>query len=93
LATASLIAIGCQQYRICNTGRCPVGITTQDPEFRQRFNVEQSTKRFVNFYTATREELKNFARINGRKDVHLLDKSDLFTISNEVSQNTDIEHA
>ena len=93
LATASLIAIGCQQYRICHTGRCPVGVTTQDPQLRERFDIEESVKRFVNFYRATRDELENLARINGRRDVHDLDLSDIVTISNEVSRNTDIEHA
>lgn len=92
LATASLIAIGCQQYRVCNTGKCPVGITTQDPELRSRLQIERSVQRFVNFYQATAEEIKTFARINGRANVHDLDMSDVFTISNEVSQNTDILH-
>jgi len=92
LATASLISIGCQQYRICHTGNCPVGITTQDPELRARFEIEESVKRFVNFYRATAEELKTLARINGRRDVHEFDLSDVMTISNEVSLNTDIMH-
>ncbi len=93
LATASLIAIGCQQYRVCHSGKCAVGITTQDPELRARFQIEESVKRFVNFYTATKEEVKTFARINGRDNVHDLDLTDIFTISNEISQNTNIEHA
>ncbi len=93
LATASMISIGCQQYRICHTGRCPVGIATQDNELRKRFSIEESTKRFVNFYNATKEELKNIARINGKNDVHLLNKTDIFTLSNEISQHCDIEHA
>jgi len=93
LATASLIAIGCQQYRICHTGNCPVGITTQDPELRQRFDIEKSVERFVNFFNATKKELEIILRSNGRRDVHELDLSDVVTISNEVSQNTDIEHA
>jgi len=93
LATTSLIAIGCQQYRICDTGRCPVGITTQDVELRQRFDVAKSVERFVNFYRATRDELANLVRLNGRADVHHMDLTDVVTISNEVSQNTDIEHA
>ncbi len=93
LATASLIAIGCQQYRICHTGNCPVGITTQNPDLRSRLQIEESVKRFVRFYETTKEELKNFARINGRKDVHDLDLTDVFTISSEVSNFTDIEHA
>ncbi|MBN2329170.1 MAG: alpha-hydroxy-acid oxidizing protein [Candidatus Omnitrophica bacterium] len=93
LATASLIAIGCQQYRVCQTGKCPVGITTQDPELRARFQIEESVKRFVNFYRATGEELKTFARISGRKNVHDLNLTDIFTIHHEISQYTDIEHA
>ncbi len=38
-ATAALMACGCQQYRICNTGKCPLGITTQDPELRKRSRI------------------------------------------------------
>ncbi len=93
LATASLIAIGCQQYRICETGRCPVGITTQDAELRSRFSIEASRDRFVNFAGATAKELRILSRINGRADIHALDMSDIFTISGEVADHTDIEFA
>ena len=92
LATASMIAIGCQQYRICNTGNCPVGIATQKPELRERFIIEESVKRFVNLYTATAKEIETFLRINGRKDISELDLSDVFTTSREISEYTDIEH-
>ncbi|MDH3972925.1 MAG: glutamate synthase-related protein [Deltaproteobacteria bacterium] len=93
LASASLVAIGCQQYRICNTGLCPVGITTQDKELRSRFSIPHSVKRFVNFYDATRMELEVLSRINGRSNVHDLAMDDIFTISNEIAANTDIEYA
>ncbi len=93
LATASLIAIGCQQYRVCHTGKCPVGITTQDPELRARLDVEQSARRYVNFASVLRHELEAFARINGRADIHDLDRSDLITTSSEISEHTGIDHA
>lgn len=93
LATASLIGIGCQQYRICNTGACPVGITTQDPKLRARFSIPASAKRLANFFRVTRDELQTLARVNGRSDVHDLDMTDIVTISNEVAQNIDIDHA
>ena len=93
LATASLIAIGCMQYRICNTGGCPVGITTQDPELRARLSIPASVQRFVNFYGTTRAELETLARVSGRADVHDLDLSDIFTISPDVASITDIDHA
>jgi methylamine---glutamate N-methyltransferase subunit C len=93
LATASLIAIGCQQYRVCHTGKCPVGITTQNPDLRKRFDIEKSTERLVRFYTATTEELRVLARINGRDDVHALRVEDLLTLSREISEHTGIAHA
>jgi glutamate synthase domain-containing protein 2 len=93
LATASLIAIGCMQYRICNTGNCPVGITTQDEELRARLSIPASTRRFVNFYRATQDELETLAKVNGRADVHDLDLSDIFTMNADVAAATDIAHA
>ena len=49
LATASMMAVGCQQYRICDTGRCPVGIATQDPVLRSRLEVDVSARRVDQF--------------------------------------------
>lgn len=40
VASGSMIAAACQQYRICGTGLCPVGIATQDPELRTRLKGE-----------------------------------------------------
>jgi len=92
LATASLISIGCIQSKVCHTGLCPVGITTQDKSLRKVFNKEKALTGFENFYNVTKNELKVFARSNGKKDIHDLCLDDLVTISNEVSLNTDIKH-
>ncbi len=92
LATASMISIGCLQSRICHTGRCPVGIATQYETLRKLLDQEKSLQGFVNFYRGTANELKVFARSNGRENIHDLGINDLFTTSNEVSLNTDIEH-
>ncbi len=92
LATASLISIGCRQSRVCNTGRCPVGIATQDPALRRLLDQERSVQGFINYYTATKAELENIARMMGRSSVHDLDGNDVSTISAEVAVYTDIEH-
>jgi len=92
LATASMIAIGCQQYPICNTGRCPVGIATQDPQLRARMVIDKSVERFVRFYRGTVSELETIARISGRNDVHDLDLTDVFTTSVAVASFTDMDH-
>lgn len=92
IGTAALMAAGCQQYRICNTGRCPVGVTSQDPELRKRLKVEESAGRLENYLRVSTEELKTFARLTGNDDVHQLSISDISTTSAEVSGHTGIEH-
>ena len=93
VATAPMIAAACQQYRICGTGMCPVGIATQDEQLRSRLQVEAAAKRVENYLRVTLEELKTFARITGHHSVHDLNLEDLCTISKEISEYTDIVHA
>jgi methylamine---glutamate N-methyltransferase subunit C len=92
VATATMIAIGCQQYRICNTGNCPVGITSQDPALRSRLDVAKSADRLTNYLTVCTEELKSFARMTGNDDVHKLAVTDLCTVNSEISDHTLVEH-
>ena len=92
VASAALIAAACQQYRICGTGKCPVGIATQDPELRGRLKGAAAAQRVANFLNVSREELKTFARITGHERIHDLRTEDLCTISREISEFTNIPH-
>ncbi len=92
IGTAALMACGCQQYRICDTGKCPVGVTSQDPELRARLNVEKSGQRVANFLRVSTRELQHFARLTGNNDAHGLSIADLCTTNSEISNHTDIEH-
>ncbi len=92
VATAPLIAAGCQQYRICGSGNCPVGIATQDESLRARVNADAAAVRVANYLNVSLEELKMFARITGHTDIHDLCKADLCTVSREISEYTDIAH-
>jgi len=92
IGTAALMAIGCQQYKICNTGKCPMGIATQDPALRTNLNVDKSARRLENFLNVTSGELKDFARLTGKKNIHNLSASDLCTVNSEVSNFTPVEH-
>lgn len=93
IASAALIAAACQQYRICGSGNCPVGIATQDSELRARLKTEAAAKRVANFLNVSLEELKAFARITGHSNLHDLCTSDLATLNREISDYTDIPHA
>ena len=93
IGTAALMAIGCQQYRICETGRCPVGIATQDPGLRARFDVDEAARGLANFLRVSTEELRDFARLTGNDSVHKLSVRDLVTTNAEISVFTSIPHA
>ena len=93
VATAGLMAAGCQQYRICGSGLCPVGIATQDPELRARLDVEAAAQRVANFLSVSLEELKDFARLTGHRSIHDLSTGDLCTVNSEISGFTNISHA
>ncbi len=93
MASAPLMAMACQQYRICGTGMCPVGAATQDPDLRERLKIDTAAARVGNFLNVTLEELKMFARITGHERLHDLSVEDLCTVSREISEFTNIVHA
>lgn len=93
VASAPLIAAACQQYRICGSGNCPVGIATQDENLRKRLKVDAAAKRVANYLNVSLEELKTFARITGHYSLHDLSTDDLVTINREISEYTNIPHA
>jgi glutamate synthase domain-containing protein 2/uncharacterized Fe-S cluster protein YjdI len=72
LATASLIGIGCIQARVCHTGKCPVGIATQDEKLRVLLKHDRAVQGLVNLYKTLADELRVFCRISGKRDIHLL---------------------
>lgn len=93
IASAAMVSLACKQYRICGSGRCPVGIATQDAKLRENLKIEEGAKRVYNYLNCSFEELKTFARITGHENIHELSVDDLVTINNEISEHTDILHA
>lgn len=93
IASAAMVSLACKQYRICGSGRCPVGIATQDAKLRENLKIEEGAKRVYNYLNCSFEELKTFARITGHENIHELSVDDLVTINSEISEHTDILHA
>ena len=93
VASAGLIAAACQQYRICGTGKCPVGVATQDPRLRERLKVDAAAQRVANYLNVSLEELRTFARITGKASVHDLSVEQLITTDWEIAAYTGIPHA
>jgi len=79
-STAPLIAAGCIMMRKCHLNTCPVGIATQDPVLRARF--QGKPEHVINYFFYVAEEVRehmaalgfrSFAEMIGRTEV--LDKS------------------
>ncbi len=106
VGTAALIALNCnkplyvEDYRKlgaepyachhCHTGRCPVGITTQDPELMKRLPIPEAAERVANFLHAMTLEIQMLARACGKADVHDLEPEDLRALTVEASAITRI---
>lgn len=58
IGTAALVAMGCHVCQKCYTGKCPWGITTQDPYLTKRLNPDIGTRRLVNLLKAWSLEIK-----------------------------------
>ncbi len=106
IGTAALIALNCnaplfeEDYAAlgvkpgfchhCHTGRCPVGITTQDPELIERLEVDGAADRVFNFLQSMTMEMQMFARACGKSSVHDLEPEDMRALTLEASLITGI---
>ena len=55
-ATTPLIAMGCIMMRKCHLNTCPVGVATQDPELRKKFQGQP--EHVINFFFYVAEDLR-----------------------------------
>jgi glutamate synthase domain-containing protein 2 len=69
----------------CNTGRCPVGITTQDPELEKRLDPEQGARRVRNFLSTLVMEAQVLARACGKSHLLNLEPEDMVALTVEAA--------
>ena len=55
-STAPLIVTGCIMMRVCHLNTCPVGVASQDPELRRRFDGKP--EQVVNYLFMVAEEVR-----------------------------------
>ncbi len=69
----------------CHTGRCPVGVTTQDAILEQRLEPAIGARRVKNYLNTLNMELTTIARACGKQDVHHLEPEDLVALTIEAA--------
>ena len=94
-STAPLIATGCIMMRACHLNTCPVGIATQDPELRKRF--QGKPEHVVNFFFFVAQELRGImASLGVRTVAELIGRSDLLVADDAVdhwkARGVDLTH-
>jgi glutamate synthase domain-containing protein 2/glutamate synthase domain-containing protein 3 len=57
-ATAPLVVSGCIMMRVCHLDTCPVGVATQNPELRSRFNGKPEF--VVNYFRFIAEDIRRY---------------------------------
>jgi glutamate synthase domain-containing protein 2 len=101
IGTAALIALNCnkpvhvEDYRKlgtepgachhCHTGRCPVGITTQDDELQKRLDPEQGARRVRNYLSTMVMEMQILARACGKSHLLNLEPEDMVALTIEAA--------
>jgi len=106
MGSAMLIALNCQRpiyledYHAlgtepgachhCHTGKCPVGIATQDPELMARLDPLEAAERVENYINSITMEMQIFARSCGKSRVSDLDPTDLRSLTLVTSYITGV---
>ena len=67
-ARGFMFALGCIQAQTCHTGRCPTGVTTQDPKRQMALVVPSKADRVENFHRNTLEALQELLEAAGLHD-------------------------
>ncbi|MGD1100820.1 MAG: glutamate synthase large subunit [Terriglobia bacterium] len=84
-ATLPLISMGCIMMRKCHLNTCPVGVATQDPLLRKRFQGQP--EHVINFFFFIAEDLRQImAQLGFRKLDEMVGRVDCLT------QRRDVDH-
>jgi len=67
-------------------GKCPRGITTQDPELRKKLNIEESSQKIASYIKNCTEEIKMITGSCGENDIHKLNKGHLRALNSEIAK-------
>ncbi len=88
VGTASLIAMGCILVRQCHSNSCPVGICTQRPDLRKKF--EGSPEKVVNLFSFIAEDVREILAMLGYRSLNeIIGRTDLLAQVSRGSAHLD----
>jgi glutamate synthase domain-containing protein 3 len=82
-STAPLVAMGCIMMRKCHLNTCPVGIATQDPALRAKF--QGTPENVINFFFFIAEQVRqNMARMGFRSFDEMVGRVEMLESRNAI---------
>jgi glutamate synthase domain-containing protein 2 len=90
IGTGAMIAMGCTVCLRCHEGKCAFGIGTQDPELRERLDVDQAAQQVGNYIQAMTNEAIILAKAAGKTKLTSLEREDLRSLTLEACAMTGI---
>ena len=82
-ATAPLVVMGCIMMRVCHLDTCPVGIATQNPKLREKF--QGRAEHVVNFFRFIAQEVRELmAKLGFRSIDEMIGRSDLLDMRQAI---------
>lgn len=82
-ARGMMMALGCIQALVCDSGRCPVGVATQNPALYKGLHPEDKRIRVANFHAKTIEATKEIMEAGGFKSLESIQAAKFFRRINE----------
>ena len=88
MGTSSLVAMGCIMVRQCHSNTCPVGVCSQDPSLREKFNG--TPEKVVNLFKFVALEVREILASLGFKSINdIIGRTDLLSQVNKGASNLD----
>jgi glutamate synthase (ferredoxin) len=82
-ATAPLVVMGCIMMRVCHLDTCPVGIATQNPKLREKF--QGRAEHVINFFHFIAQEVRELmAQLGFRTMDEMIGRSDLLEMRKAI---------
>jgi glutamate synthase domain-containing protein 2 len=77
-ARGMMLSLGCIQALVCDSGRCPVGVTTQDPRLYKGIDPSDKRVRVANYHRNTMDSVKEIMEACGFATLEQIDANKFY---------------
>lgn len=88
ISSSAQMAMGCIRCRSCHTGKCPVGICSQDGKVK--LNIETAAGNIANYLRGSVDEIEIVCRLVGRHSIRDLCREDIAALDEETGRITGV---